>query len=204
MDIPDELVQRAAQRDQGALQELLVRHLPQLQGWLRLRMGPVLRGNDSAIDLAQSVAREVLDDLQTFEWRGEAAFRHWLFSRAQHKLQDRIRHLHAQRRDPARLVHDDSILAQCHARIATPSADLATAEAIARIEQAFDALTEEQREAVSLYRICGLSHAEIAARTGRNESAVRNLVYRGLLRLSVQLTKLGESDHRRAPDGPAN
>ena len=82
---------RAASRDKQALEQLLVRHLPHLQGWLRLRMGALLRSRETPEDLVQSVAREALGELSTFEWRGEAAFRHWLYTRAQHKLQDRVR-----------------------------------------------------------------------------------------------------------------
>ena len=41
------------------------------------------------------------------------------------------------------------------------------------------------REAVTLHRLCGLSHAEIAERMNRSEGAVRNLVYRGISRLAL-------------------
>ncbi|MBL8722649.1 MAG: sigma-70 family RNA polymerase sigma factor [Planctomycetes bacterium] len=182
---------RAASHDPQALEHLLVRHLPQLQGWLRLRMGAMLRARETPEDLVQSVAREALGELATFEWRGEAAFRHWLYTRAQHKLQDRLRYHGAKMRDPAREVApsaaDSRNLLDCYAHLCTPSRDVASAEALRRIEAAFDALPEDYQEAISLYRLCGLDYPEIAERMGRSEGAVRNLVYRGLSRLALQL-----------------
>ncbi|MBL8753777.1 MAG: sigma-70 family RNA polymerase sigma factor [Planctomycetes bacterium] len=185
-----EALVRAASTDRHALEQLLVRHLPQLQGWLRLRMGPKLRAREGPEDLVQSVAREALAELPGFEWRGEAAFRHWLYTRAQHKLQDRIKFVQAQRRDPAREVpppEDSAALLACYGTLCTPSRDLASHEALARIEAAFDDLPEDYQEAITLYRLCGLDYAEIAARMHRSEGAVRNLVYRGLSRLALRL-----------------
>ncbi|HEX5052847.1 MAG TPA: RNA polymerase sigma factor [Planctomycetota bacterium] len=181
---------RAAGQDKRALELLLVRHLPQLQGWLRLRMGPVLRSRETPEDLVQSVAREALGELSLFEWRGEAAFKHWLYTRAQHKLQDRIKFLGAQKRDPAREIpspQDSEALLDCYGSLCTPSRDLATAEALQRIESAFDDLPEDYKEAITLYRMCGLDYQQIAERMQRTEGAVRNLVYRGLSRLALRL-----------------
>ncbi len=185
-----EALVRAASTDQRALEQLLVRHLPQLQGWLRLRMGPKLRARESPEDLVQSVAREALMELPGFEWRGEAAFKHWLYTRAQHKLQDRVKFVQAQRRDPAREApppEDSAALLACYGTLCTPSRELATHEALARIEAAFDELPEDYQEAITLYRLCGLDYGDIAARMQRSEGAVRNLVYRGLSRLALRL-----------------
>lgn len=181
---------RAASRDKQALEQLLVRHLPHLQGWLRLRMGALLRSRETPEDLVQSVAREALGELSTFEWRGEAAFRHWLYTRAQHKLQDRIRYLGAKMRDPTREApppEDSQALLECYASLCTPTREIASAEALRRIENAFDELPEDYQEAITQYRMCGLDYPEIAERMGRSEGAVRNLVYRGLSRLAMRL-----------------
>jgi RNA polymerase sigma-70 factor, ECF subfamily len=193
---------RAASQDKQALEQLLVRHLPHLQGWLRLRMGALLRARETPEDLVQSVAREALGELSTFEWRGEGAFRHWLYTRAQHKLQDRIRYLGAKMRDAKREVpspEDSQALLHCYASLCTPSREIASAEALRRIEGAFDELPEDYKEAITQYRICGLDYQEIAERMGRSEGAVRNLVYRGLSRLAV---RLGTPEEQ--PPGPAD
>ena len=185
-----EALVRAASRDKQALEALLVRHLPQLQGWLRLRMGPILRSRETPEDLVQSVAREALGELSEFQWRGEAAFKHWLYTRAQHKLQDRVKYFGAQKRDPAKEIsqpQDSQALLACYGNLCTPSRELAAHEALQRIESAFDELPDDYKEAITLYRLCGLDYPEIATRMSRSEGAVRNLVYRGLSRLAVRL-----------------
>ena len=55
-------------------------------------------------------------------------------------------------------------------------------------ERAFDQLAPDYREAITLHRIVGLEYPEIAAAMGRSKEAVRNLVYRGLSRLSALLS----------------
>ena len=188
----DELIRRAASADREALEALLVRHLPGLEGYLRLRMGPAMRARETSADLVQSVAREVLVDLSAFEYRGEAAFKHWLYTRAQHKLLEKQRWHTAQRRDVAReLPLDDAssvgILA-CYKSLCSPSAQLQAQEAIARIEAAFDELPDDYKDAITLHRMMGLSQAEVATKMDRSEGAVRNLVYRGLSRLALRLS----------------
>ena len=195
---PDESrsdIARLEAGDASALQALVVRHAQGLEGYLRLRMGPLLRAYESCSDLVQSVCREVLGELDRFEYRGEAAFRHWLYTRARHKLLHRARDLGAQRRDRRReQPFDETALARDRAQtlatyrtLATPSRELAAKEAIERVERAFDALPEDYREAVTMRRMMGLEYAEIAAHMQRSEGAVRNLVLRGIARLTLLL-----------------
>ncbi|MGE0143626.1 MAG: RNA polymerase sigma factor [Planctomycetota bacterium] len=181
---------RAAASDKAAMERLLVENLPRLLTWLRLRMGAALRAREAPEDLVQSVAREAIGELSQLEWRGEAAFRHWLFVRAQNKLNDKIKFHRAQKRDPTKEVEfteSHAALWSGYAALCTPSRDLAQAEAMARIEQAFDSLPADYQEAIALHRLCGLDYAQIAERMERSEGAVRNLVYRGLSRLALEL-----------------
>lgn len=153
-------------------------------------MGPLLRAKETPEDLVQSVAREALGELSDFEWRGEPAFKHWLYTRAQHKLQDRIKFVTAQKRDAAReqpAMDESQALLACYATLCTPSRECAANEALRRIESAFDELPEDYKEAITLYRLCGLDYPAIAERMQRSEGAVRNLVYRGLSRLALRL-----------------
>jgi RNA polymerase sigma factor (sigma-70 family) len=166
-------------------------------------MGALLRARETPEDLMQSVAREVLDDLEGFEWRGEAAFRHWLYVKAQRKLIDRARFVAAERRRPDKEQPLDPVASGAAvARLldaATPSAAAIGAEEVARIERAFAGLSEEQQEAISLHRLCGMDYTEIAARMQRREAAVRNLVYRGLAKLLLRLGQLRRDESK--PDG---
>ncbi|MCR9248130.1 MAG: sigma-70 family RNA polymerase sigma factor [bacterium] len=185
------LVTRAIEKNRAAIEELLVQHLPGLRGWLRLRMGRKLRLKESPDDLVQSVAREVLGQLTEFEWRGEAAFRHWLYLRAQHKLVDKARFVDAECRSPAReREFTDSAQAAMFGNLLSPSGEAASAEEIARIEHAFDDLPDDYREAICLQRLCGMGYDEIAQRMDRSEGAARNLVHRGLSKLALRLGEL--------------
>ncbi len=191
MDAPDtataSLVAAARRHDEGAVQQLLVRNLPGLEAFVRLRMGPVLRGLMTAPDLVQSVCREVLEDLGGFEFRGEAPFRHWLYVRAENKLREKHRFHHAGKRDRQKelAMPDATTALPAYQTLCTPSKDLEVREAMRRVEAAFDQLPDDYREAITLHKLCGLSHAEIAERMGKTEGAVRNLVYRGISRLAL-------------------
>jgi RNA polymerase sigma factor (sigma-70 family) len=50
-----------------------------------------------------------------------------------------------------------------------------------QMELAFDRLPDDYREVITLARIVGLSHAEIARQMGRGEGAVRMLLSRALV-----------------------
>jgi RNA polymerase sigma-70 factor (ECF subfamily) len=182
-----DLVAAAARQDRASIEQLLVRHLPGLEAFVRLRMGPVLRGLATAPDLVQSVCREVLEDLGGFEFRGEAPFRAWLYTCAENKLREKHRFHSAGKRDVAASVPlpEASTFLPAYRALCTPSRDVEMREAIRRIEAAFDQLPADYREAVTLHKLCGLSHAEIAAHMQRSEGAVRNLVYRGISRLAL-------------------
>lgn len=198
------LVTRAQQQNRDAIEALLVQHLPGLCAWLRLRMGPQLRARETPDDLVQSVAREALQALGAFEWRGEAAFRHWLYLQAQHKLVDRARFVDADRRSPARELPLDAIASGLVAGLAadSPSAVAASAEQVQRIELAFAELSPEQQEAISLRKLCGMAVGEIAGRMQRSEGAVSNLIYRGLSRLALRIGELRRgADPHAGPGG---
>src|SRR5688500_8197806 len=96
------LIGAASRGDGAAIDALLVRHLPALHAFLRLRAGPIVRAHESVSDLVQSVCREALQALPEFEYRGEARFRAWLFVKALAKVHDHARRLRAQKRDVAR------------------------------------------------------------------------------------------------------
>jgi RNA polymerase sigma-70 factor (ECF subfamily) len=180
---------RAARGDEAALHALLVRHLPSLHAYVRLKAGPLVRGKESIQDVVQSVCREVLADAGHFEYRGEAEFRHWLFTQALHKIHNKHRHFIAGRRAAAREVDaGEDGLALAYASVCSPSEHAMGREALATFEAAFARLPEDQREAVLLRRLVGLDYAAIAKHIGKSEGAARNLVYRGVARLA-QLTQ---------------
>lgn len=188
-DGPDaRLVARAAAGDQDAIAELVARHRDRLRGYLRLRCGPALRARESVTDLAQSVCRDVLQNLGAFRWEGQAQFEAWLFLAASRKVADRAEYWGTARRDIDRELPDgDAALLDVYRQSASPSQLVEGREAMERIEKAFDALPADYREAVLLSRIMGLPREEVARRMGKTEDSVRHLLFRGLAKLSREL-----------------
>lgn len=190
------LITRASAGDEEAIGVLLERHLPALRAYLRLRMGPHIRRWETESDVAQSVCLEILKSLHDFSYRNESAFRHWLFSAAQHKLVERDRYYRAQKRDAARLEsgppatgssHDAMAREVCRAVGGTPSEHAVGRETLERIEAALDSLAEDAREVILLSRLAGLANADIAESMGRSESAVTSLLCRSLAELARML-----------------
>jgi RNA polymerase sigma factor (sigma-70 family) len=76
-------------------------------------------------------------------------------------------------------------LLQASGPLGTPSQVAIGLEAIERMQQAFDALPEHYREVISLARIAGLPHVEVARRMGKTEQATRQLLGRALVQLAT-------------------
>ena len=181
-----ELVQAAGRNDPAAIEALLERYLPQVRAFVRLRAGRMIRARESTSDLVQSVCREVLDHIDRFQYPSEDAFKRWLYTTALRKIAHRRDYYLAKKRDVLREVRpeDEAQLGELYRSFSTPSRALVSAEERERIEVAFDALSPEHREVITLAHVAGLSRSAIAEQMGKSETAVRSLLHRALLRLS--------------------
>lgn len=183
-----ELLHRSWDGDGDAFEALLVRHLPRLRAFLRSRMSELLRRHDSAEDLVQSACREVLAHKDHFEYRGEEAFRAWLYTAVLQKLWAKERNLRREKRDAKRQVAiDDAALAQAYSEALSPSERAIAAERVRRLEEAFDKLPPQYREVIAWSRIAGLSREQVAAQMQRSVDSVRNLLHRALAALAELL-----------------
>jgi RNA polymerase sigma factor (sigma-70 family) len=186
----------AASGDSRALDALLVRHLPGLRAFVRLRVGAEVRAHESCSDLVQSVCRELVEDWPRLDFADDAAFRAWLFTAALNKVRERARYLQRHRRDVRREVGGTAgaDLAAGYAVLSTPSALANSAEQIARLEAAFDQLSEDHREVLTLARLAGLPLKVVGERMGgRSPGAVTMLLGRAMATLGAILDR-----------GPAN
>lgn len=163
-----------------------MRFLPELRLFLRVRMGPALRSKETEEDLAQSVCREVLTDLEQFEDRGPGAFRSWLFLTAARKIQDRVVHFRREKRDVAREAARDPEELRA-ASLLTPSRVAMGREEFDRMSAALDAMPEDQRVVLAHSRLLGMKLADVARELGKTEGQTRGLLYRGLARLGAAL-----------------
>jgi RNA polymerase sigma factor (sigma-70 family) len=198
-----------ADGDHAALiNTLLERHLPGLRAFIRLRAGHVVREKEQTGDLVQSVCLEILSHQDRFRHDGEEGFRRWLYTTALREIINREHYYRAGKRDVAREervrvttggpLGDERVL-ECYKSFCTPSREAVVREELQRIESAFDQMPDNYRAVITLSRIVGLSHGEIAKEMGTSEGNARVLLSRALARLSWILANGG-----RAGPGPAS
>ena len=180
------LIASARTGDTSALSSILSLSMPLLERRLEKRVGAALKSRESVSDLAQSVCREVLQDLEHFELRGAREFRAWLFECADRKIVDRYRFYRAAKRDMEREAQPESGF-EATGHNATPSRHAVIREEVEELRKALDKLPEMQRECLVLHRIVGLSYEEVGQRIDRSPSAVRGLVARALASISIDL-----------------
>jgi len=177
--------------DPATLERVLQEQLPALRAYVRARLGPALAARESASDVVQSVCRELLVERGNVEYRGDAAFRGWLFTAALHKIWQRGRYWSAGKRDageePEPGEDDAHGLLGAYANLVTPSREVSAKEQVGRLERALGQLPDADREIIALAKIAGLPHAEIAARTGKSEEACRQALRRALVKLAARL-----------------
>jgi len=201
------LITQASYGNDVAIDALLERHLPGLRGYLRLKAGDLILAKESVSDLAQSVCREILQNLPVFEYKGEAAFRHWLYTKATNKIIDRARYYSAKKRDAALDVStpggsssEAPGLDDLFVTLTTPSQVAVGHEELEQLQQTFRELPEDYREVIIQAKIIGLSAAEIAANMNRTESAIHALLHRALARLA-RLMSHEEGAEKKKPSG---
>ncbi|MCB9898501.1 MAG: sigma-70 family RNA polymerase sigma factor [Planctomycetes bacterium] len=188
----DELLAAAREGRRDALEALIEQHLPGLRAYVRLRCGPALRAKESASDIVQSACRDVLENLDRFQQGGEAGFRAWLYATALRKVADRAEYWGAQKRDlrreqPIHGAASGPDLGALYASVCSPSQQAIGHEAAERLERAFDALADEDREIIVLARLVDLGHAEIAEQLGIAPGTSRMRLFRALAALAEAL-----------------
>ncbi len=195
-DEQQDLLRLATSGDASAVAQLLEQYLPRVRAFVRLRMDDALRQRESVSDLVQSVCADLLARQEEFEYRGEEQFRGWLFTAALNKIRSMQRFHGRERRDIRREVVQDSRvtgsdrMSQIYQTLGTPSRALMASEHMAQIEAAFDRLPDDYREVISLARVAGLPHEEVAQHMGRSVGATRQLLGRGIIKLSEALDEV--------------
>lgn len=147
------LVEKVLQRDEAALAALYDRYATMLSSVLNR----ILRDTQAA--------EEILQDIFLQLWRGAAQFDPsrgslpgWLLTIARNRAISRLR-----RHNPAAgdELTENAVVAPFSLESAMVQQDL-----LGRVKTAMEKLPEEQRAAVELAYFEGMSHSEIAARTG--------------------------------------
>jgi RNA polymerase sigma-70 factor, ECF subfamily len=177
------LVQRCVSGDDVACAELVGEHQRMV---VQLAMN-LLGDRDEALDLSQEVFLRVFRTLHRF--RGQSSLRTWIYRIAVN--QARNRHRFWRRRHRADQVSLDEHVAQ-HGDFestdeATPDRLLAQKELAARLNDALERLPFDQRTAIVLREVDGLSYEEIAFSLGVAVGTVKSRLTRARQALRVDL-----------------
>jgi uncharacterized protein len=171
-----DLVRAARGGDRQAFAALIERQLPLLRATARRAAG-----NDREL-AAEAVQEAVLTALRSLDrLRDDARFGAWLAGIGLNAT----RHL---LRDGRRVLPVDGT--ELQAQPSDPDQALDDARAAARIRRAIAALPPGQREAVSLFYLDGLTHAEAAAHLGVPPGAVKARLHKARATLRTRLDPL--------------
>jgi RNA polymerase sigma-70 factor (ECF subfamily) len=177
------LVQRCAVGEDTACSELVGEHQRMV---VQLAMN-LLGDRDEALDLSQDVFLRVFRTIHRF--RGQSSLRTWIYRIAVN--QARNRHRFWRRRHRADQVPLDQHIA-AHGEFLSdgesiPDRVLAQKELAAQLQQALDHLPFDQRTAIILREIDGLSYEEIAFSLGVAVGTVKSRLTRARQALRLEL-----------------
>ncbi|MBI3490464.1 MAG: sigma-70 family RNA polymerase sigma factor [Acidobacteria bacterium] len=181
------LVHRCAAGEEAACADLVAEHQRMV---VQLAMN-LLGDRDEALDLSQEVFLRVFRTIHRF--RGQSSLRTWIYRIAVN--QARNRHRFWRRRHRADQVSLDQHIAAhgefLSARDSTPDRVFAQKELAARLQHALDSLPFDQRTAIVLREIDGLSYEEIAFSLGVALGTVKSRLTRARRTLRRDLREAG-------------
>jgi RNA polymerase sigma-70 factor (ECF subfamily) len=167
----------------------------------RLQLSPRLAGK---IDLSGVVQQTLLEAYQAGDRfpgdpTGQAA---WLRRVLANNLTDEIRRLGSRRQQGTKEQSLEQALEESSARVEawlareelTPGRAAVHREQLARLAEALPRLPDDQRLALELHHLQGLSLADAGQRLGRSREAVAGLVFRGLKKLRSLLAEKGSGE----------
>jgi RNA polymerase sigma-70 factor, ECF subfamily len=167
------------------------RPLESFRGYLqllaRLQLGPELRGKIDSSDVVQETLLRAHRNREQFQGRTEAEQAGWLRTILAHSLADAARRLapkgrHGREQSLEAAIEQSSL--QLEAMLATglssPSGKAVRNEQLQRLADALATLPDDQRAAVEMRHLQGLSMAQIGERMNRSVGSVGGLLQRGL------------------------
>lgn len=182
-DVSADIVRRIRSGDEAAWEDLYLRCRDPLLLSIRCRLGSRLRGYLTSEDVLQSVLRDALAELPSFEHRHAGALRHYLHVCALNKIRRKAEHHGALKRS-GEVPLSDSVIERMPSRDDGGPGYL-DAERYERVERALARLPETMREVVLLRLVEGLSNREAAEVLGKSPEAASKAFNRALARLGT-------------------
>ena len=188
-DSTERLIELARGGDRAAFDRLAARLRDRLEGLILTRLGTTLRRQADLEDLLQETLLRAFRSIERYEKRDEDSFFRWLGGIANHVI------LETARRFRRELIMglDDAVPAGGVTQSRAAQRD----ERFARLQAAFDTLSDDHRAVILLARIERLPMAEVARRMDRSPEAVSQLLWRALKKLKETF---GSTDSFHLPD----
>lgn len=182
---PEKLTTRLSRE---ALTQHLGRLAPEMRQFVERRIPDLYRSVLAPDDILQETWTAAYRSADRFEPIGAGAVDRWIYKIAEQRLLLALRHLRRQKRgvkvrQVSGNIPDTSYL-DLFSRLSypgrTPSSIAASQEAISAMQSAIGSLDDDQRRAVSLHHLEGLTRAEVAEIMQRTKPAVNSLLYRAM------------------------
>jgi RNA polymerase sigma-70 factor (ECF subfamily) len=179
----------------GVPQQCLEKYRDYLQLLARLELDGRFQGKLDLSGVVQQTLLEAYQALGQFRGGSEVEVAAWLRRILANNLTDEVRRLSAGMRDVVRERSLEAAVEESSARLeawlaseqSSPSEQAIRQEQLGRLARALAALPEDQRTAVELHHLKGLSLVEVAEQMGRTRSAVASLIFRGLEKVRALL-----------------
>jgi RNA polymerase sigma-70 factor (ECF subfamily) len=158
-------------------------HREALLAYVTKQMPSKLFSSFDPADVVQDVYFEALRREGEFVEVDATSISRWLMTIARNRILYLLRRQNASKRAPQRRDEDDSlvVLLEELARYErTPSASAASHEAHFAVRESVERLSPAHAQAIRWRFFDGLTHGEVAQRTGKTENAVRQLCYYAL------------------------
>jgi RNA polymerase sigma-70 factor (ECF subfamily) len=189
-------VQRSARDDAWAVEA----YRDYLLMLVQLQMGTRLRAKLDASDVVQQAILHAHERREQFRGETEGEWLAWLRAILANALAAGVRRFGTQARDPNRERSLEAELEYSSARMeellaadqTSPSGRAMRGEELLRLAHALVRLPDDQRWAVELHYLKGLTVADVADQIGRTRPAAVGLLFRGLKRLRELLHEPGE------------
>ncbi len=180
------LIERCAAGDETAYTELVAEHQRMV---VQLAMN-LLGDHDEALDLSQEVFLRVFRTISRF--RGQSSLRTWIYRIAVNQARNRHRFWRRRHRDDQVSLdaHVEAHGDMMPGREAGPDRVLAQKELATRLQRALDGLPFDQRTAIVLREVDGLSYDEIAFSLGVAVGTVKSRLTRARQALRQELREV--------------
>ena len=172
-----ELVERAQQGEEDALEQLYLLHFDRIYSYLHMSVG----NKHDAEDLTTQTFLKMLESINRFRWQS-APFSAWLFRIAHNLAMD---HFRARRRwQPEEEVPEAPGSEE-------PSAELEAMQSIGRqsMLELIEKLSPEQQQVLTLKFVFNFANADVATILEKTEGAIKSLQHRALASLQKQIAQ---------------